>query len=245
MWLKALLLVVMSSNLAYAQSPFVETNNQLPTNLGLFTSVGVNCPFNYSDVESRLEGEFLRANLVPSAGNKSKNITVTITCLRIANKSGFETGYAINSDIRFGSELEGVAIVEDLNHGGLVVGGTDADSKLFYLKVIQDQLSQVLTGYIRKGIAKETTNNSFEIKDGDYILQLLALRSHDSAIALVGDLRRRGYDAYTRQETEFTRVIIVPKSQNPKDIDNEVLELQSITGSTAQKVAFKFKKASS
>ncbi len=243
MWLKALFLVVMSSSLAYAQPPSVETNNQLPNNLGLFTSVGVHCPFNYSDVESRLEGEFLRANLVPSASNKSKNITVTITCLRLANKSGFETGYAINSDIRFGSELEGVAIVEDLNHGGLVAGGTDAESKLFYLKAIQDQLSQVLTGYIRRGITKETTNSSFEIKDGDYILQLLALRSHDNAIALVEELRRRGYDAYTRQETEFTRVLVVPRSQNPKDIDDEVSELQSITGSKAQKVAFK--KASS
>ncbi|MBT0025382.1 SPOR domain-containing protein [Vibrio alginolyticus] len=239
MWLKALFLVVMSSSLAYAQPPSVETNNQLPNNLGLFTSVGVNCPFNYSDVESRLEGEFLRANLVPSASNKSKNITVTITCLRLANKSGFETGYAINSDIRFGSELEGGAIVEDLNHGGLVAGGTDAESKLFYLKAIQDQLSQFLTGYIRRGITKETTNSSFEIKDGDYILQLLALRSHDNAIALVEELRRRGYDAYTRQETEFTRVLVVPRSQNPKDIDDEVSELQSITGSKAQKVAFK------
>lgn len=60
----------------------------------------------------------------------------------------------------------------------------------------------------------------------------MALKNHDNAVALVADLQKRGYQAHTKQENEFTRVIVGPDVSKSK-LERQVQELQKLL---AQKV---------
>jgi DedD protein len=79
-------------------------------------------------------------------------------------------------------------------------------------------------------------NNQYE--DSAWIIQLMALKNHDNAVALVADLQKRGYQAHTKQENEFTRVIVGPDVSKSK-LERQVQELQKITGSKGQLLKFK------
>ncbi|WP_440878113.1 SPOR domain-containing protein [Vibrio natriegens] len=77
-----------------------------------------------------------------------------------------------------------------------------------------------------------------QYEDSAWIIQLMALKNHDNAVALVADLQKRGYQAHTRQENEFTRVIVGPDVSKSK-LERQVQELQKITGSKGQLLKFK------
>ncbi len=47
-----------------------------------------------------------------------------------------------------------------------------------------------------------------QYEDSAWIIQLMALKNHENAVALVADLQKRGYQAHTKKENEFTRVIV-------------------------------------
>ncbi len=77
-----------------------------------------------------------------------------------------------------------------------------------------------------------------QYEDSAWIIQLMALKNHDNAVALVADLQKRGYQAHTKQENEFTRVIVGPDVSKSK-LERQVQELQKITGSKGQLLKFK------
>nr|WP_321459899.1 SPOR domain-containing protein [uncultured Vibrio sp.] len=77
-----------------------------------------------------------------------------------------------------------------------------------------------------------------QYEDSAWIIQLMALKNHDNAVALVADLQKRGYQARTKRENEFTRVIVGPDVSKSK-LERQVQELQKITGSKGQLLKFK------
>lgn len=74
--------------------------------------------------------------------------------------------------------------------------------------------------------------------DSAWVIQLMALKNAENAEVLVKDLQKRGYQAHTRRENEFTRIIIGPDASKSK-LERQVLELEKITGSKGQLLKFK------
>ncbi len=70
-----------------------------------------------------------------------------------------------------------------------------------------------------------------------WIIQLMALKNAENAKTLVKDLQNRGYQAHTKQESEFTRVIIGPDVSKVK-LEKQIKELHKITGSEGQLLKF-------
>ncbi len=77
-----------------------------------------------------------------------------------------------------------------------------------------------------------------EYQDSAWIIQLMALKNAENAKVLVQDLQNRGYQAHTKQESSFTRVIIGPDVSKTK-LEKQLVELQKITGSKGQLLKFK------
>ncbi|MGR5067092.1 SPOR domain-containing protein [Vibrio alfacsensis] len=77
-----------------------------------------------------------------------------------------------------------------------------------------------------------------QYQDSAWIIQLMALKNHDNAVALVDDLQKRGYQAHVKKENNFTRVIVGPDVSKSK-LERQVKELQKITGSKGQLLKFK------
>ncbi|MCK8076107.1 SPOR domain-containing protein [Vibrio sp. 1CM2L] len=77
-----------------------------------------------------------------------------------------------------------------------------------------------------------------EYQDSAWIIQLMALKNADNAKNVVKDLQKRGYQAHTKQEKTFTRVIIGPDVSKSK-LERQIRELEKITGSKGQLLKFK------
>ncbi len=77
-----------------------------------------------------------------------------------------------------------------------------------------------------------------EYQDSAWIIQLMALKNAENAKNLVSDLKKRGYQAHTKPENGFTRVIIGPEVSKSK-LEQQVIELEKITGSKGQLLKFK------
>ncbi len=77
-----------------------------------------------------------------------------------------------------------------------------------------------------------------EYKDSGWIIQLMALKNADNAKTLVEDLQKRGYQAHTKLENGFTRVIIGPDISKSK-LERQVTELEKITGAQGRLLKFK------
>ncbi|KJY83053.1 DedD [Vibrio galatheae] len=77
-----------------------------------------------------------------------------------------------------------------------------------------------------------------EYQDSAWIIQLAALKNADNAKVLVNDLQKRGYQAHTKLENGFTRVIIGPDVSQSK-LERQIIELEKITGSKGQLLKFK------
>ncbi|KGY13800.1 DedD [Vibrio tubiashii] len=77
-----------------------------------------------------------------------------------------------------------------------------------------------------------------EYQDSAWIIQLMALKNADNAKNLVKDLQKRGYQAHTKPENTFTRVIIGPDVSKSK-LERQIIELEKITGSRGQLLKFK------
>lgn len=77
-----------------------------------------------------------------------------------------------------------------------------------------------------------------EYQDSAWIIQLMALRNADNAQNLVKDLQNRGYQAHTKKENDFTRVIVGPDVSKSK-LERQLIELEKITGSKGRLLKFK------
>ncbi|MGS6583870.1 SPOR domain-containing protein [Vibrio diabolicus] len=87
-------------------------------------------------------------------------------------------------------------------------------------------------------VATRPVQEKNQYEDSAWIIQLMALKNHENAVALVADLQKRGYQAHTKKENEFTRVIVGPDVSKSK-LERQVKELQKITGSEGQLLKFK------
>ncbi|RTZ16354.1 SPOR domain-containing protein [Vibrio aquaticus] len=86
-------------------------------------------------------------------------------------------------------------------------------------------------------VVKEVPERN-EYQDSGWIVQLMALKNADNAKNLVNDLQKRGYQAHTKPENGFTRVIIGPDVSKSK-LERQIIELEKITGSKGQLLKFK------
>ncbi|MCG3766705.1 SPOR domain-containing protein [Vibrio cincinnatiensis] len=94
-----------------------------------------------------------------------------------------------------------------------------------------------------KGTQELTTTTRPVIEKNDYqdsawIIQLMALKNAENAKTVVADLQKRGYQAHTKQENSFTRVIIGPDVSKSK-LEKQLVELEKITGAKGQLLKFK------
>ncbi|MCE7730363.1 SPOR domain-containing protein [Vibrio campbellii] len=87
-------------------------------------------------------------------------------------------------------------------------------------------------------VAVRPVEDKNQYEDSAWIIQLMALKNHENAVALVEDLQKRGYQAHVKKETAFTRVIVGPDVSKSK-LERQVKELQKITGSKGQLLKFK------
>lgn len=87
-------------------------------------------------------------------------------------------------------------------------------------------------------VAVRPVEEKNQYEDSAWIIQLMALKNHENAVALVEDLQKRGYQAHVKKETAFTRVIVGPDVSKSK-LERQVKELQKITGSKGQLLKFK------
>ncbi|NIY94206.1 SPOR domain-containing protein [Vibrio diazotrophicus] len=86
-------------------------------------------------------------------------------------------------------------------------------------------------------VVKEVPEKN-DYQDSAWIIQLMALKNAENAKNVVSDLQKRGYQAHTKQENGFTRVIIGPDVSKSK-LERQLLELEKVTGSKGQLLKFK------
>nr|PMH79934.1 hypothetical protein BCU58_04225 [Vibrio sp. 10N.286.48.B7] len=194
--------------------------------LGLMLSVGEQCPFDEYSLKEKVIGEFTKARLTPTTA-RTDFLGVNISCIEAKNNLGNIQGYSIHSDIRFGLELDnGSLVLESHNRGGMMVGGDVKVSKAFYFNTIRDQISDALVTHLESYSYKSVAQKE------DVIINLMALKTRDNAYGLTEDLKRRGYNAFVKDERTFYRVLIkVNKNDEAKAI---VDELEQITGATGE-----------
>lgn len=87
-------------------------------------------------------------------------------------------------------------------------------------------------------VAIKEVEEKNQYQDSAWIIQLMALKNADNAKNVVKDLQKRGYQAHTKQEKSFTRVIIGPDVSKSK-LERQIKELEKITGSKGQLLKFK------
>ncbi|ASA56661.1 SPOR domain-containing protein [Vibrio gazogenes] len=84
----------------------------------------------------------------------------------------------------------------------------------------------------------QASSESNDFQSSGWIIQLMALKNSDNAKKLVADLQKRGYQAHTKQENGYTRVIIGPDVSKSK-MERQLAELEKITGAKGQLLKFK------
>jgi DedD protein len=77
-----------------------------------------------------------------------------------------------------------------------------------------------------------------QYQDSAWIIQLMALKNAENAATLVKDLQKRGYQAHSKKEGEFTRVIVGPDTSR-EELEKQIEELKEITGSKGQLMKFR------
>jgi hypothetical protein len=119
-----------------------------PNSLGLFVGLTDDCPITLEEVQSRAEGEYLRAR-IKATESLAFNLTVNIACMTTENQAGEMTGYVIAYEVRFGTQTAaGANVLYELPDYGLLLSG-GMDEKKFYLDHIRDSVSNALTDYLK------------------------------------------------------------------------------------------------
>ncbi|MGF1704208.1 hypothetical protein L4D09_28385 [Photobacterium makurazakiensis] len=118
--------------------------------LGLFTTIASDCPVSRTQVDNAIEGEFLRARIKPSR-SLDFNLNVNVSCLSINNVAGNHTGYAINYEIRYGTQIEdGMnVLIETPSYGSMLIAGPNSSSSQFIVNAIKESTSSALTDYLK------------------------------------------------------------------------------------------------
>lgn len=83
----------------------------------------------------------------------------------------------------------------------------------------------------------QTVAERNDYQESGWIIQLMALRNAENAQNVVADLQKRGYQAHSKQENDFTRVIVGPDVSKSK-LEKQLMELEKITGAKGQLLKF-------
>ena len=86
-------------------------------------------------------------------------------------------------------------------------------------------------------VVKEVAERN-EYQESAWIIQLMALKNAENAENVVKDLKKRGYQAHTKLDNGFTRIIIGPDISKNK-LERQIKELEKVTGSKGQLLKFK------
>lgn len=92
------------------------------------------------------------------------------------------------------------------------------------------------TDEVETQITSQPEKNDY--RDSAWLIQLMALKNASNAKKVVADLQKRGYQAHTKEENGFTRVIIGPDVSKSK-LERQLDELQKITGAKGRLLKFK------
>lgn len=225
-------LLILFSNLLYAQS--WEDKSSTTPNLGLFLTVSKSCPFDYQTLKHTLDGEFLRARIKPT-NNVDSNLSVYVKCVPISYGDIDPAGYAVHTDIRYGTRLhngESVLLTEP-NYGALLVGGTNGSSVLYFTNFIKEGVSTALTDYLAENIDAQISDST---GSSNFLLQLFAIKEKENAIAVKNDLNERGYNTSIINTPDYYRIVISGKAKESGDVLRVINELEEITGSRAQQI---------
>ncbi|WP_264876285.1 hypothetical protein [Vibrio agarivorans] len=116
--------------------------------LGLYiTPIDNDCPFNQKQLESRVEGEFLRARLKPDEQD-SAFLYVKVQCLK-THAGDRHNGYIVASNIAFaiGEGQPQLLFLDD--YGTVAIGGTGESGKQFLLNVVVEGTSNAITDFLK------------------------------------------------------------------------------------------------
>ncbi|WP_114765246.1 SPOR domain-containing protein [Vibrio rhodolitus] len=102
--------------------------------------------------------------------------------------------------------------------------------------VVEDSAPQVEQDEVVVAVKEVPERNQYQ--ESAWIIQLMALKNADNAANVVKDLQKRGYQAHTKLENGFTRVIIGPDVSKNK-LERQISELEKITGSKGRLLKFK------
>ncbi len=102
----------------------------------------------------------------------------------------------------------------------------------------QDKMASELASEDNVAVKIEESPSDNDYQKSAWIIQLMALKNADNADRLVVDLQKRGYQAHTKKENNFTRVFIGPDTSKVK-LEKQIKELEKITGSKGQLMKFK------
>ena len=126
------------------------------TGLGLFLTVDDDCPFSKEELETVIEGEFLRARLIP-VKTLSLSLDTSVICMKLINRNDVRTGTAVTIFTRYssyeGSAVGGRDFVKH-NRFNMLSVGTDATGKPFILNAVKESVSEALTYYLRANIGR-------------------------------------------------------------------------------------------
>ncbi|MFY0668989.1 MAG: hypothetical protein JXQ95_13245 [Alteromonas stellipolaris] len=120
--------------------------------LGLYVSVYEECPFNQSQLRSKIEGEYIRARIKPTE-SIGLFLEVNVSCmeLKIDNRS---VGYVVNYDTSFGSNLFDTIIKYRFPQYGTMAVGSDASSTRFFINSIAESAEEALTDYLKANMTE-------------------------------------------------------------------------------------------
>lgn len=120
-----------------------------PDSIGLLVFVSEPCPFTQNRLRSKIEGEFLRARIKPIE-NPYLNLSlhVTVVCQATYNQLGTLSGYAVHSDIRYGTALNKELMLYVWPIYGSMLSGSRGDAQ-YFVNNITDKVSTAITDYLK------------------------------------------------------------------------------------------------
>ncbi|MBA5762359.1 SPOR domain-containing protein [Vibrio sp. 404] len=104
------------------------------------------------------------------------------------------------------------------------------------VEVVEESVEEVEPSTVTVAVTEVPERNQYQ--ESAWIIQLMALKNAENAENVVKDLQKRGYQAHTKLENGFTRVIIGPDVSKNK-LERQITELQKITGSKGRLLKFK------
>ena len=133
------------------------------------------------------------------------------------------------------AQHENVKVVKpEVDNASLPASPVQAETKAEVNSVAKNE-GHLSAGSVPVTVKSEPTKVAF--KDSAWIIQLMALKNTNNAGNLVKYLKKRGYQAHTKKENGFTRVIIGPNVSKDK-LERQLVELEKITRSKGRLLKF-------